>query len=270
MRLVCSLLQMDVVTSDPERNLDTAALLASRAAEHGANLVLLPELWTTGFQWRANAALASVHESLAARVGELAASLGVWLGGSMLAPTHDGRPANAFLLFDAQGSLAAEYHKIHLFGRMNEDRHVAPGDRAVVADSPWGLLGMAVCYDLRFPELFRACVLAGARVMLVPAAWPKARRDHWDLLLRARAVENQCYVVGVNQTGVEPVEDGEGEYVYGGGSAVYGPWGETVALADEDGGQQVLTAELDLDRVDAVRASFPALDDRRPGAYCAG
>lgn len=267
MRLTCSLLQMDVATADPTRNLDKAAELAALALEQGADLVLLPELWTTGFQWQANARLADVHRALAEQVAELARSLGVWLGGSMLSPTADGRPANAFKLFDDQGRQAAEYHKVHLFGRMHEDRHVAPGERAVVADTPWGPLGMAVCYDLRFPELFRTYALAGARAVLVPAAWPQVRLEHWDLLLRARALENQCFVAGVNQTGVEPREDGQGEYVYGGGSAVYGPWGEAAAMADRDRGEQVLTATLDLDLVDQVRASFPALADRRPLAY---
>lgn len=270
MLLTCSLLQMDVAPADPERNLDKAAVLAAQARDQGADMVLLPELWTTGFQWRANARLARDHEALAGRVGALAKRLGVWLGGSMLEPTRDGRPANAFILFDPQGHRAATYHKVHLFGRIHEDRHISPGTRAVVADTPWGPLGMAVCYDLRFPELMRACALAGARAMLVPAAWPRARREHWDLLLRARAVENQCFVAGVNQTGVEPVEDSDGEYVYGGGSAVYGPWGETVAMADENGGEQVLTVEMDLSQVDKVRASFPVLPDRRPEAYGPG
>jgi len=270
MQFTISLVQMDVATADPQRNLDKAAVLAARAREQGADMIMLPELWTTGFQWRANARLAQDHDPLAARTGELAKRLGVWLGGSMLAPTDDGRPANAFMLFDPQGRIAAEYHKVHLFGRMGEDRHVTPGRRPALADTPWGPMGMAVCYDLRFPELFGPYAAAGARVVLVPAAWPKARRDHWDLLLRARAVENQCYVAGINQTGVEPVEGGDGEYVYGGGSAVYGPWGETLVMADESGGEQVLTVKLDLDRVDKVRESFPVLTDRRPDAYAIG
>ena len=267
MIFTCSLAQMDVATADPQRNLDKAAVLAARAREQGADMVLFPEMWTTGFQWKANESLVQAHDAVAEHVARLARRLGVWLGGSMLAPTRQGPPANAFVLFDSHGRRAATYRKVHLFSRMDEDKHVTAGERAVMADTPWGPMGMAVCYDLRFPELMRAYALAGARVVLVPAAWPSARREHWDLLLRARAIENQCFVVGVNQVGIEPVEDSDKQYVYGGGSAVYGPWGEPLVVADEAGGEQVLTAGLDLDHVDKVRASFPALSDIRPETY---
>ena len=140
---------------------------------------------------------------------------------------REGRVFNTFALFDARGETRAVYRKVHLFQLMGEQRWLTPGDCVVVAGLDWGKAGLAICYDLRFPELFRRCALEGASLLLVPAAWPKARVAHWQTLLRARAIENQYFVAGCNCVGAAKRE------TFGGRSAVVDPGG---ALLVEGGG----------------------------------
>jgi len=270
MKLTVSLGQMRVATSAPEENLAKAQRLVAEAAARGSDLVCLPEMWTTGFDFAWNAAHGALHEEAIARVSDMARRHRVWINGSMPEMTADGRPANTSILFDAEGRRAATYRKTHLFSLFHEDRFVAPGQNLTVAQTPWGPVGLSVCYDIRFPEIFRTYALKGARMVLSPMAFPYPRLAHWKILVRARAIENQLFMVGTNQVGSEGPggegEAGEGRVTYFGSSVVVDPWGETVVEAGE-AEEVLLTAELDLERADEVRQRMRVFQDRRPELY---
>lgn len=263
MNLTVSLAQMPVVVGDSDANLASARRMAGEAAARGSDLLLLPELWGSGYDLRrAQQHATMLNQGLFAEMAEMARMHGMWVGGSLLGYEGEtqGRPRNLFALFAPDGSLAAHYSKIHLFRLMDEDQWLDGGERPVLADGPGGPMGLAVCYDLRFPELFRRYALAEARLILLPAEWPQPRLMHWQTLLRARAIENQCFVAACNRVG----EDPNGTRFFG-HSTLLDPWGETVAEAGEE--PTLLTATLDLGMVDAVRRKIPVWEDRRPELY---
>jgi omega-amidase len=171
----------------------------------------------------------------------------------------DGSVANTLYVVDRDGEIKGRYRKIHLFTPTGEDTHFAGGKETVVADTSIGRLGLMICYDLRFPELARGLVLDGAEILVVPAQWPAARRAHWEALLKARAIENQCYVVGVNRVGRS------GELVYNGGSLVVSPLGEELAHAGGADGEVVAAMEAEV--MAAFREHVPCLEERRPMCY---
>jgi predicted amidohydrolase len=257
--MTLSLGQMTVSTGDPAANLARARAMVVEAARRGSQLVLLPELWSTGYDlehWRQYAApLGSGHF---ADIATLAREHCIAVGGSLL-ETQGDHATNCFALFGPDGDLWGSYRKIHLFKLMDEDRWLAPGQEVVTAESPWGALGLAICYDLRFPELFRRQAVTGARLILLPAEWPTRRIAHWSTLLRARAIENQCFVAACNCVGGSETD------TFGGRSAVIDAWGETIIEAGSS--ETLLTATIDLDLADRVRAHIPVLSDRRPELY---
>lgn len=263
-QLTLSLAQMPVVVGDPVSNLATAQEVAAEAARRGSDLLLLPELWGSGYDLARAAEHATTTDAgLFAEMAALARTHGMWVGGSLLgyegaAPT--GRPRNLFALFAPDGTLAYQYAKLHLFRLMEEERWLDPGEQPTLAKLPWGTAGLAICYDLRFPELFRGYALAGARLMLLPAEWPHPRLAHWQTLLRARAIENQCFVAACNRVGGDP----NGTRFFG-HSTLLDPWGETIAEAGEEA--TLLTAELALEQVDEVRTRIPVFEDRRTDVY---
>jgi predicted amidohydrolase len=267
-KLVVSLAQISVAPAQPEANLEKGERLIEEAARRGSQLVCFPEMWTTGFQWSANERMAREHEVAIARVAGLAARYGLWVNGSMLALDEDGRVSNTSFLFGPAGEAAGLYRKTHLFTFFHEDRHMAAGKRLTVADTPWGRTGFAVCYDLRFPELFRTYALKGVKVLLLPAAWPYPRIEHWKVLVRARAIENQFFMLCTNQVGSESFGE-DGSVTYFGNSVIVDPWGRTVAEAGETE-EILLTASLDLDAVDETRNTMRVLQDRRPELYDLG
>jgi len=259
MPLNISLGQMDVKLGDVEANFAQVAAWTAEAARRGSALVLFPELWSTGYDlenWPRHASPPGA--GLFVRLAALARDHHIALAGSVLEARH-GRAYNALALFDAGGSLSATYRKTHLFRLMDEEKWLAPGERLELVEAAWGLTGLSICYDLRFPELFRRYALGGARLVLLPAEWPARRAAHWHTLLRARAIENQMFVAGVNRVG-----ESKGE-VFGGGSALIDPWGEAVVEAGSSAA--LLTAEIDLSKVDEVRKRIPVFEDRRPDIY---
>jgi omega-amidase len=259
MSITLSLGQMDVRLGEVEANFAQVAAWTAEAARRGSALVLFPELWSTGYDlenWRRHASPPS--EGQFARLSALAREHRIALAGSVL-EVRAGRAYNALALFTADGALSATYRKTHLFRLMDEDKWLAPGESLELVDAPWGRTGLAICYDLRFPELFRAYALQGARLALLPAEWPARRLAHWHTLLRARAIENQMFIAGCNRVG-----ESKGE-VFGGGSALIDPWGEAVVTGDDR--PALLTAELDLAQVDEVRQRIPVFTDRRPDLY---
>lgn len=224
-------------------------------AQQGADLVVLPELWPQGGfaydRWADDAQ--SLDGPVVTAMREAARELGAMVHmGSIVERDEAGRLFNTSVLIGAGGEVLTTYRKVHLFGFGDgEPKLMTAGDGPVVH----GRLGLATCYDLRFPELFRLLLDRGAEVVLLVSAWPARRVAHWRLLAQARAVENQSYVVACNTAGTHA------GVPMGGHSMVVDPWGQVVAEAGED--EQVLVADLDLDVVRSTRASFPVLADRR-------
>lgn len=220
--------------------------------------MVLPELWTTGaFAYESFATEAETLEGETAEVMAKAASdAGVWLhAGSVPERAPDGTLFNTSLVFSPSGGLAATYRKIHRFGfDKGEAVLMGAGDELVTVRLPETTVGVATCYDLRFPELFRGLVDAGAETLVVPAGWPERRRGHWTLLARARAVENQAFVLACGTAGTHA------DVPQAGHSIVVDPWGEVLAEAGPD--EEVLTVEFDPGRVAATREQFPVLKDR--------
>ncbi|HZS90783.1 MAG TPA: carbon-nitrogen family hydrolase [Chloroflexota bacterium] len=253
--ITISVAQMPVVGNDPDSNLETAARAVGEAARRGSDLVILPELWTSGIALREATSQRAIDafDAVGAMRG-MAHTDRIAVAGSMLLRDGD-HYHNVLLLVDAAGEILGRYEKIHPFTPMDEHLYVAPGDDVVSCDTPWGRIGLAVCYDLRFPELFRRLTDAGAELIILPAEWPHPRLEHWKTLTRARAIENQCFFVAANAAGTQ------GRYHFCGHSAVIDPWGQSVAEAGEEA--TVLTATVDLDEVAATRERFPALKDRR-------
>ncbi|MFK4866073.1 carbon-nitrogen family hydrolase [Streptomyces sp. CSMPJR101] len=252
-----SLLQIDVNEDESveSRRVRVASLVRDQA---GADLVVLPELWTTGafayegFGTEAEPLEGPTYEAMA----KAASDAGVWLhAGSVPERDPDGPLYNTSLVFSPSGDLAAAYRKIHRFG-FDEGEAVlmGAGRDLVTVRLPDTTLGLATCYDLRFPELFRGLVDAGAETLVIPAGWPERRRAHWTLLAQARAVENQAYVLACGTAGTHAGVPQAGH------SIVVDPWGEVLAQAGP--GEEVLTVEFDPGRVAVTRDQFPALKDR--------
>lgn len=257
--VVVTLAQMHVEVGQPQANLETFRHLAAEARLLGSHILLLPELWPMGYDlahWRDHAT--PLNEGMFREMSRVARESRMIVGGTLLEAEGD-RAYNTFALFDVEGEQLAAYRKVHLFRLMGEGRWLAAGDRFDTATLGWATAGLATCYDLRFPEMFRILVSRGATVLLVSAAWPDARIKHWSLLLRARAIEDQCFVLGCNCAGRA------GNQAFGGRSAIVDPWGEVCAEAGREPG--LVSASIDLGVVGTVRSSMPALDDRRPDLY---
>lgn len=238
--------------SVPERTDRVADLVRD---QRGADLVLLPELWPQGgfsydrWEERAESLDGPVVTAMRAAARDLGATLHM---GSLVERDEAGRLFNTSVLIGADGSVLTTYRKVHLFGFGDgEPKLMTAGDGAVVHDR----LGLATCYDLRFPEQFRLLLDGGAEVVLLVAAWPAKRVAHWRLLAQARAVENQSYVLACNTAGTHA------GVPMGAHSMVVDPWGAVLAEAGE--GEEVLVADLDLASVATTRTSFPVLADRR-------
>ncbi len=251
------------------RNVENACALVREAAAAGAELIGLPEnvalMAASEEQRLENARRPADHPALKA-FAEVARETGTWLqAGSIAALRADGTLANHAFLFDPQGRIVADYEKIHMFdvdlpdgSRYRESSMFHPGDKAVLAPTPWGPLAMTICYDLRFPQLYRDLAQAGARLITVPSAFTKVTGDaHWELLLRARAIECGAFVFAPCQTGHHP-----GKRRTCGHSLIIDPWGSVLA----DGGTEVgfVMASCDMAEVDRVRGILPSLKhDRR-------
>ncbi|MEN8662679.1 MAG: carbon-nitrogen family hydrolase [Lentimonas sp.] len=260
-----ALAQMSVARGEVAVNLEKIVGLVADAASAGAGVVFFPEMCTTGFDWAKNRTLLDSAAETIERLQLLAKEFGIALCGSFLEKTEAGGAANTLYYIEADGSMAAKYRKAHLFSLFHEDEHVEAGQEIAVVDTSLGKVGLSICYDLRFPELFRKCALAGAEIQLLPAAFPHPRLAHWQTLIQARAIENQSFFIAVNQCGFEGHGTDVGKTQYFGHSMVVNPWGEVLYEADESEG--VGLVQMDLSEVSATRSKLTALDDRRPELY---
>jgi predicted amidohydrolase len=257
--------------ADVDRNLATADRLVRDAAARGAEFVVLPEKWSvlgTGEQLMAEAQ--PLDGPVIGWARSAARELGIDLVAGSIAERVPGREktSNTSVHIGPDGDVRAVYRKLHMFDvevdgtAYAESEHEQPGDEIVTSELAGAVkLGMSICYDVRFPELYRSL---GAEVVTIPSAFTLATtRDHWEVLLRARAIENQCYVVAPNQIGEHP-----GGYRSGGRSMIVDPWGLVLACAPDT--ETAILAELDFDRLAAVRRRLPALTHRRPEVYAGG
>ncbi len=259
MNLTISLAQIAIQLGQPQQNLELARAQIAEAARRGAQIILLPELWTTGYDLSNAHPLAQANAALLPELARLARQYSVYIGGSLLLE-REGKVYNTFVFQSPTEDAPVLYSKIHLFRLMEEERWLAPGDHLQEATAPWGKAGLAICYDLRFPEMFRRYALSGAGLILISAEWPMPRVYHWQTLLRARAIENQCFVAATNCVG--PV----GKEVFGGRSAIISPWGEVLCEGSADQ-SELLTFTIDLEKVSEARQRIPILQDRRPDLY---
>jgi predicted amidohydrolase len=260
--LTVALAQMDVRTGQPEANEAKARSFAAQAQEAGADLLLFPELWLHGYDLeRAQEWASPLGEGGFSCMADMARDRGLYVSGTSL-ERHEAGVSNTSVLYGPDGELLGSYRKIHLFPLMGETRYLVEGDHATVCDTPWGLVGLTICYDLRFPELYRTMALAGVVLFLVPAQWPVPRLDAWLLLARARAVENELFLAACNRVGTEGIA------TFPGRSAVIDPWGR--ALVEGDGQERLLVAQLDPKEIRKARRYLTVFEDRRPAAYRVG
>lgn len=260
-KVVFSLAQMNVRPGDVQKNLSTAEamIVEAGASRRNTNAIVLPELWSTGYALERSRELSSqLNDGIFAQMATLATQNKVCIVGSVL-EKRGMEVANSAPFFAPNGRMLGVYRKIHLFKLMDEDRFLQPGSAPLIMSLPWGDTALAICYDLRFPELFRKYAVSGAKVIIVPAQWPLERIEHWRALIVARAIENQCFIVAVNAAGQC------GNTVMGGHSMIVDPWGKIVVEVGEQ--PTLVSAEIDTDYVDVIRARIPVFDDRRPEMY---
>ncbi len=255
-------------TADRARNIRVAEGFVRAAADRGARLIVLPEKWPYIHGPRTGEGAEPLDGPSVTAARGWARELGVAiLAGSIIESRSGGLPHNTSLLIDADGEIAAVYRKLHMFdvdvgGRSyRESAATAPGTQIVVGEALGHRVGMSVCYDLRFPELYRCLMRGGAEILVVPSAFTSATgRAHWEPLLRARAIENQAFVIAAGQCGTH-----DDDTVSHGHSMIVDPWGEVLAQAAD--GEGIAVADLDFGHLNDVRRRLPALRHRRDDVY---
>lgn len=260
MQLKISLGQMDIKFGDPAANFATATRMTEEARRRGSDLILFPELWSTAYDLTHASRYASpLTGGIFADLSALARRTGIFLLGSTLSLTGENKFGNTLTVFAPDGRLLADYSKIHLFRLMDEHLHLSAGGKPVTVNLPFGRAGLAICYDLRFPELFRGYALAGAEMVFLPSEWPHPRLGHWQTLVSARAIENQMFVFACNRVGRDPSNE------FFGHSMAVDPWGEVLVEGGE--GEELITLTVDLSKVEETRRKIPILQDRRADVY---
>ena len=260
MQITLSLGQMDIRFGDPAANFATVTRMTEEAKRRGSDLILFPELWSTAYDLTHASRYASTLTSgLFAGLSALAARTGIHILGSTLSLLGENQFGNTLTVFSPDGALLADYSKIHLFRLMDEHQYLTAGDKPILVDLPFGRAGLAICYDLRFPELFRGYALAGAQMIFLPSEWPHPRLSHWQTLVRARAIENQMFVFACNRVGSDPSNE------FFGHSLAVDAWGEVLAEGGE--GEELITVAADPANVEEARRKIPVMQDRRPDVY---
>lgn len=249
--------QFNITLGEIEPNLEHVRQSLQLLAADGVQLVVLPEMWGTGFAYKDLNSLAERTGDLVEELAALSAEYGMVIVGSLPEP-HDEKVFNTAFVLD-NGKVRGKYRKIHLFSLMQEDRAFDSGSAWLLTDTTVGRIGVFICYDLRFPELARRLAVEGAEILVVPGEWPKPRQEHWRTLLRARAIENQLFVVAANCCGVV------GKLDFFGMSMIIDPKGESLAEAGYEPAN--ITALLDMEAMAAWRQQIPCFNDRKPECY---
>jgi predicted amidohydrolase len=257
MNIAC--IQMDIAFGEPEKNKQTVVRYMEQIARN-VDVVVLPELWTTGYDLARLGDIADENgEDAKTFLSSLARAYNVHIVGGSVAKKTERQITNTMYIVDRNGDVVCEYSKLHLFKLMDEHKHLQAGETTGIFSLD-GVTGAGViCYDIRFPEWIRAHMLHGAEVLFVVAEWPLVRLHHWRTLLMARAIENQCYVVACNRAGKDPNNE------FAGHSMIIDPWGNILAEGNEQ--ETVIVANIDINEVQHVRARIPIFSDRRPDVY---
>ena len=257
MKIGC--IQLNVGFGKVEQNYERAEQFIREAAEKGAEIIVLPEMWNTGYALEKLEELADVKGERSKQfLSGLARELQVHIVGGSVAVKRDDKFFNTMYTYNKKGDLVGEYSKAHLFRLMDEHKYLEAGDTMNRFELDGLQAAGVICYDIRFPEWLRAHALGGAKVLFVPAQWPTPRIDHWKTLLQARAIENQCFVIAVNRI-ANKVENFNGQ------SMVIQPWGEVLWTGAEN--EELAIIDVDFSIVDEVRGRIPVYDDRRPNLY---
>lgn len=255
-----SLIQMDIAFGNPEANYSVAESKIREAAAEAPDCILLPELWNTGYDLTRLQDIADIDGVLTKTlISSLAKEYGINIVAGSISKMNPDGVTNSMLAFNRQGELVGEYSKLHLFGLMDEHLYLQPGHtkgQFTLDEIP---SAGVICYDIRFPEWIRVHMTDGAEILFVCAEWPLQRLSHWRALLISRAIENQCYVVACNRSGTDPAN------TFAGHSMIIDPWGEIVCEASES--EEIISGELDLNKVRMVRQQIPIFLDRRPHLY---
>ena len=259
-KIKVSLLQMNIIPGNPMANRENAVQLINQATLQSTDIVVLPEMWTTGYQLEGIADICDNHgKPTNDIIGAIAKDKEINIVAGSYASIEKGKVYNTAYIFDRSGKNIGSYQKIHLFKLMEEHKYIESGLSHFVFMLEGIKCGIIICYDLRFPELTRKLALEGIKLLFVPAQWPAARLDHWITLLKARAIENQIFVAAVNRAG----EHTKDEFL--GGSMIINPWGEIIAQGNYK--QQIISAELDFSLIDHVKMNIDILADRVPHTY---
>jgi omega-amidase len=255
MKITLANIQFDVLLGQVDQNRTTAERLIRRAADQGARFICLPELFTTGYDFELIKAQEpdSFPSEITDWLGTIARSLSIHLIAGSIPEKREGRFYNTSFLFDAQGSVAGKYSKIHLFPPMGEDAFFTPGGECPVFETNLATVGLSICYDLRFPTQFIDLAGKGAEIVFIPAQFPHPRLDHWRILLRARAIENHFFVAGCNRIGQS------NHSVFCGHSCIISPSGEVLAEGEEQEG--LVMTEIDLKEIPASKK--PLTSDKK-------
>ncbi|AYJ40794.1 carbon-nitrogen family hydrolase [Lactiplantibacillus pentosus] len=255
-----ALAQLDIQFGDPDANYQQVEVAIQRAAEQTVDVIVLPEMWNTGYALtRLNVVADDDGQRTRQLLSKLARRFRVNIVGGSVAVARDGHYYNEMLVIDRHGQLVSQYDKVHRFGLMAEDRYITAGATENVFELDDVAAMGVICYDIRFPEWLRKQAAQGPRVIFVSAEWPTQRQMQWRLLLQARAIENQAFVVAVNRVGSDP------DNQFGGQSLVIDPLGDLLAIGGAH--PQLITATLDLAQVERVRGQIPVFEDRRPELY---
>jgi len=256
-QLTCASIQFNISLGYIDANLDVATAALRRVAQNNCRLAVLPEMWSCGYDYRNMAELARETPRVLEELQEECRRLEIVTVGSL--PEFDnGTVYNTAYVID-KGELVGSYRKLHLFSTMREDQFLGAGEKSLVAETSVGKLGIAICYDLRFPELFRKLALEGAKIICLPAEWPKPRHEHWKTLLRARAIENQLFVIAANCCGIQ------GKLDFFGLSQLISPLGNVLQIAEEKNTE--LVATFDFSEMADYRKKINILNDRRADVY---
>lgn len=256
--MVAGCVQFAIKPGDIDKNMAKAERGLSELAERNCRIAVLPEMWSCAFPYSILPSMAERTPDILAKLQKIAQATGIVIAGSL--PEADaGNIFNTSYLIDSNGEIVGSYRKVHLFSLYSEHKNFGKGESATVFPTSVGKIGLMICYDLRFPELSRKLALEGAELICVSSMWPLIRIEHWTVLLRARAIENQLFVVGCNGCGTEE------RIAWGGSSAIVSPWGSLLAEAGTE--EQTLVGVLNSRDIDEFRKVIPCFEDRVPAAY---
>lgn len=258
MKLTISCLQMDISFGDPQTNFQAAKRMIMDACKRKTDIIILPELWTTGYDLQNLEQHENFHETIEF-LQKTAEEHGIHIIGGSAAKTAEGCIYNSMPIINNKGQHVHTYSKLHLFKLMDEHLYLKSGKESGLFSLEGRKFAGVICYDIRFPEWIRRHVLEGAEAIFVTAEWPLKRLDHWRTLLIARAIENQCFVIACNRSGSDPNNE------FAGHSMIIDPWGQMIAEAGQN--EEILHAEIDLDQVQKVRETIPVFTDRKPDFY---